>query len=203
MLRISIWRALRRLNQIWAMDITCISMAKVFVYLAVVLDWFLRRVLAWRLSITMEAAFCVDAVAESTFICDYYLGFRGVADRARTIPLDQIESILKKNRIDIVTNIESFAECTVQSITWWLDLLEKYEARYFMIAIEGESLLSREVDGSRIEFQPLIEQRGFELIAREPIYGSATSVAAYGLYPNRLYFLFRNKSMNPTRGTDF
>jgi putative transposase len=64
-LRISIWRALRRLNQIWAMDITCISMAKVFVYLAVVLDWFSRRVLAWRLSITMDAAFCIEALQEA------------------------------------------------------------------------------------------------------------------------------------------
>jgi putative transposase len=36
-----------------------------FVYLAAVLDWFSRRVLAWRLSITMEVAFCLDAVAEA------------------------------------------------------------------------------------------------------------------------------------------
>ena len=40
------------------MDITYIPMARGFVYLAVVLDWFSRRVLSWRLSITMEAAFC-------------------------------------------------------------------------------------------------------------------------------------------------
>jgi putative transposase len=46
-----------RPNQVWAMDITYIPMAKGFVYLAVVLDWFSRRVLSWRLSITMEAAF--------------------------------------------------------------------------------------------------------------------------------------------------
>ncbi len=47
-----------RPNQVWAMDITYIAMARGFVYLAVVLDWFSRRVLSWRLSITMEAAFC-------------------------------------------------------------------------------------------------------------------------------------------------
>ena len=46
-----------RPNQVWAMDITYIPMARGFVYLAVVLDWFSRRVLSWRLSITMEAAF--------------------------------------------------------------------------------------------------------------------------------------------------
>jgi putative transposase len=49
-------------NQVWAMDITYIPMARGFVYLAVVLDWFTRRVLSWRVSITMEAAFCVETL---------------------------------------------------------------------------------------------------------------------------------------------
>jgi putative transposase len=54
-----------RPNQVWAMDITYIPMAKGFVYLAVVLDWFSRRVQSWRLSITMEAAFCLEALEEA------------------------------------------------------------------------------------------------------------------------------------------
>jgi putative transposase len=54
-----------RPNQVWAMDITYIAMAKGFVYLAVVLDWFSRRVLSWRVSITMEASFCVAALEEA------------------------------------------------------------------------------------------------------------------------------------------
>ena len=52
-------------NQVWAMDITYIPMARGFVYLAAVVDWFSRRVLAWRLSITMEATFCIEAVEEA------------------------------------------------------------------------------------------------------------------------------------------
>jgi putative transposase len=52
-------------NQVWAMDITYIPMARGFVYLAAVVDWFSRRVLAWRLSITMEAAFCIEALEEA------------------------------------------------------------------------------------------------------------------------------------------
>jgi putative transposase len=54
-----------RPNQVWAMDITYIPMARGFVYLAVVLDWFSRRVLSWRVSITMEAAFCVEALEDA------------------------------------------------------------------------------------------------------------------------------------------
>jgi putative transposase len=57
--------AIERPNQVWAMDLTYIPMARGFVYLAVVLDWFSRRVLAWRLSITMEASFCVEALHEA------------------------------------------------------------------------------------------------------------------------------------------
>jgi putative transposase len=57
--------AVTRPNQVWAMDITYIPMARGFVYLAVVLDWFSRRVLSWRVSITMEAAFCVETLEEA------------------------------------------------------------------------------------------------------------------------------------------
>jgi putative transposase len=52
-------------NQVWAMDISYIPMARGFVYLAAVVDWFSRRVLAWRLSITLEVEFCLEAVEEA------------------------------------------------------------------------------------------------------------------------------------------
>jgi putative transposase len=57
--------AIERPNQAWAMDITCIPMARGFVYLAAVVEWFSRRVLSWRLSITMEVDFCLEAVEEA------------------------------------------------------------------------------------------------------------------------------------------
>ena len=47
------------------MDITCIPMARGFIYLAAVVDWFTRRVLAWRVSITLEADFCIEALEEA------------------------------------------------------------------------------------------------------------------------------------------
>jgi putative transposase len=52
-------------NQVWAMDITYIPMARGFVYLAAIIDWFSRKVLAWRLSITMDRAFCIEALEEA------------------------------------------------------------------------------------------------------------------------------------------
>jgi len=57
--------AVTRPNQVWAMDITYVPMARGFVYLTAVVDWFSRRVLAWRLSITLSADFCVEALEEA------------------------------------------------------------------------------------------------------------------------------------------
>ena len=54
-----------RANQVWCADITYIPMAHGFVYLVAVMDWFSRKVLAWRVSITMETAFCVEALQEA------------------------------------------------------------------------------------------------------------------------------------------
>lgn len=54
-----------RPNRVWAMDITYIPMARGFVYLTAVVDWFSRKVLAWRLSITMDTAFCIEAVEDA------------------------------------------------------------------------------------------------------------------------------------------
>src|SRR4051812_47609935 len=57
--------AVERPNQVWAMDITYIPMARGFVYLAAVVDWFSRKVLAWRLSIALSADFCIEALEEA------------------------------------------------------------------------------------------------------------------------------------------
>jgi len=54
-----------RPNQVWATDITYIPMARGFVYLCAVMDWFARRILAWRLSNTMEAEFCVEVLEDA------------------------------------------------------------------------------------------------------------------------------------------
>jgi putative transposase len=54
-----------RPNQVWATDISYIPMAKGFVYLCCVIDWFSRKVLSWKVSITMETSFCVEALQEA------------------------------------------------------------------------------------------------------------------------------------------
>mgnify|MGYP001059417741 CR=1 FL=1 len=58
-------RAITRPNEVWPMDITYLRMARGFVYLAVVLDWATRRALAWRLSTTLTADVCIEALEEA------------------------------------------------------------------------------------------------------------------------------------------
>jgi putative transposase len=57
--------AIERVNQVWCSDITYIPMAKGFLYLVVIMDWVSRAVLAWRLSNTLDADFCVEALEEA------------------------------------------------------------------------------------------------------------------------------------------
>lgn len=54
--------SIERPNQVWSTDITYIRLAKGFVYLVVVLDWFSRYVVSWRVSVTLDTAFCLEAL---------------------------------------------------------------------------------------------------------------------------------------------
>ncbi len=57
--------AINRPNQVWCADITYIPVRRGFLYLVAIMDWATRHVLAWRLSNTMDASFCVEALAEA------------------------------------------------------------------------------------------------------------------------------------------
>jgi len=57
--------AVTRPNQVWSTDITYIRLAKGFAYLVAIIDWYSRKVLAWRISNSMDAAFCVDCLEDA------------------------------------------------------------------------------------------------------------------------------------------
>ena len=54
-----------RANQVWCADITYLPMARGFCYLVAIMDWFSRKVLAWKLSNTLDSSFCVEALEEA------------------------------------------------------------------------------------------------------------------------------------------
>jgi len=59
------WMDITRPNQVWAADITYVPLGKGFCYLVAIMDWYSRRVLSWRVSNTLDADFCVEALKEA------------------------------------------------------------------------------------------------------------------------------------------
>ena len=57
--------AVTRPNQVWSTDLTYIRLARGFAYLVAIIDWYSRRVLAWRISNSMDASFCVDCLEDA------------------------------------------------------------------------------------------------------------------------------------------
>lgn len=134
--------------------------------------------------------FCVDAIPESTFICEYYLRFCGVDKKAIVVPLDEIEDILANNNIYLATNICSFSECYLEAISSWLDLLRKYNVRYLMVVPDayqsgGKKLLTTGHDGY-LDFLPAINSRGYKLIIKQPKYLDPF-IQKYGVTPTYHY----------------
>jgi hypothetical protein len=136
----------------------------------------------------IDPIYCTDAVAESTFLCDFYLRFRNA--RARAAPLDEVEALVKQGGIDIATNIHSFSECTRASISWWLALLREGRVKHLLVVPNrSEKILSTEPDGTRIDVADAFAGFGYRLRLKRPRYGDATAMERYGLGPT-WYLLF-------------
>ena len=134
---------------------------------------------------------CTDAVPESTFLCEYYLDFRGVADRTEVVPLDEIGTRLRTDRIDVATNIHSFSECPLSAVEWWLDAIVGARVRYLMVAMEcAGRLLTTEPNGAHIDLMPAIRSRGFRPVAVESKYEGAPSLQRLGIARDTCMFLF-------------
>lgn len=113
---------------------------------------------------------CVDAVAESTFLSEFYLAFRGCSPPARVVTLDAIEATLKAGAFDLAVNVHSWSECTYPAVAWWIDLLARLGVpRLLLVPNEATELLTLEGDGSRRDFAPLLAAAGYRLSHREPV----------------------------------
>lgn len=136
--------------------------------------------------------FCVDAVAVSTFLCEFYLRFRGVDDRASVVPLDELDMVLRANHIDLAINIHTFSECSLTAITAWLDLLVQHEVRYLFIVPNGPWPPDGGQHGSGVEgfceYEPLLYERGYRQIQHVPKYDDEI-VQRYGVSPCEYFLL--------------
>lgn len=90
---------INRANQVWASDVTYIPMETGFVYLTVIMDWYSRKVLSWRVSNSLDASFCVDALEEA--IHKFGLPEIFNTDQGCQYTSDDFTGVLKDNEIDI------------------------------------------------------------------------------------------------------
>ena len=86
-------------NQVWASDITYLPMESGFIYLTVIMDWYSRKVLSWRLSNSIDSSFCVDALEEA--IHRYGKPEIFNTDQGSQYTSDAFIDILKDHDIDI------------------------------------------------------------------------------------------------------
>jgi SAM-dependent methyltransferase len=130
---------------------------------------------------------CVDAVPESTFLCEFYLKHRGV--RAEVVPMDELEQKLVPGAYDLALNIHSFSECTYSAIEWWLMSIKRFRVRYLMIIPnDPEQFQSMEADHTRRDYAPLLRELGYTLIAQEPVFADPAVQMLMGVKDNMFLF---------------
>lgn len=126
--------------------------------------------LAHRASVaikSLSAYCCVDAVPESTFLCEYYTSFRSVTPPVRVVPLPQVVEF-SPGEFDLAANVHSFSECPLAAIAWWMELLAKLKVpRLFLVPNEQTGFLSTEEDGTRQDYLPVIERSGYHRVVEE------------------------------------
>jgi putative sugar O-methyltransferase len=129
---------------------------------------------------------CTDAVAISTFVCEYYLKFRGA--KARVIPLPQIERTLAQEKVDVAVNIHSWPECRPEAVQWWAHVLAKHRVRYiFVVTNDAEPQLPMRTNRGE-DLACLMDANGYRLVLCVPKYHDPV-VQAYGVSP-ATYFLW-------------
>lgn len=132
---------------------------------------------------------CADAVPESTFLCEFYLRFRGLQDKAEVIPLHELDARLTDRRFDLAVNVHSFSECTYAAIEWWLRRLRQLEVPKLMIVPNHPTrFLSTEVDRSHLDYAPLLKELGYRLSAQEPVFDDPAVQDLLGVRDNRFLF---------------
>jgi hypothetical protein len=149
--------------------------------------------LAHRMSAALEnlAAYdCIDGVATSTFLCDYYLDYRKVPETVRVVPLDQWESLA--DGYDLAVNVHSFSECSLETIRWWLGRIAERNIEWLLIVPNTpHELRSTELDGSMLDFAPEVEAAGYEQVDERPVFETDELRKLIDLHDT--FHLFRRK----------
>lgn len=144
-----------------------------------------HRLCGWSPEVEVVA---VDAVPVSSFLCEYYLGYRGCA-RARVVPLDEAAAAIAEGGFDVAVNVHSFGEAPRASITWWLAQVAAAEVPRLLIVHGDEGLYSVESDLSKRDYADVLERLGYRRVALDPKYAHSATLQRLGVFP-AWYHLF-------------
>lgn len=142
---------------------------------------------------SLENYLCADAIPESSFVCEYYLRYRGLEGRFKMVPAPEIDAALDLARADLAINIHSFSECSLDAVEWWMGRLAAHAVKHFMIVPnacghDGQVLLNNAGE----DMLPLIERSGYRLVAKEPKY-SDPEVQKSALNPTWFWLFERSE----------
>ncbi len=125
-----------RPDQVWAADITYVPMSRGFMYLVAIMDWHSRKVLSWRVSNSMEADFCVEALEEA--ICKYGCPEIFNTDQGRQFTSELFTTVLKDNNIKISMDGRGrYLDNIFIERLWWT---VKYQYLYLRAFDNGKDL---------------------------------------------------------------
>jgi putative transposase len=145
--------AIDRVNQVWCADVTCIPMAKGFLYLVVIMDWVSRAVLSWRLSNTLGADFCGAALEEALVRYDRPEIFN--TDQGSQFTSDDFPGILKRHEVTISMDGKGRCMDNIFVERLWRSL--KYEEVYlkaYATVAEAKAGIGAGLDFYNAERQP-------------------------------------------------
>jgi SAM-dependent methyltransferase len=139
----------------------------------------------------LSAWYCVDAVPESTFLCEYYLDRKGIAGRARAVPLDELGRLPGEGAIELAVAVHSMSEFPPAAVDFWAGLCARLEVRYLFVVPNGSARGGGALHfsyGNRDDFRPMLEAHGYRLQHAEPKYANP-EVQKHGITP-AWYYLF-------------
>lgn len=134
---------------------------------------------------------CVDAVPLSTFLCEFYLGFRGINSCTRSVPLHQLQGLVWP--FNFACNMYSFSEMPLSAVHFWLGFCADLQIPYFYLVPHAPDLvhphfLTSEPDGSHLDYLSSFPVYGYKLETRRPKFPVGMSDK---LIYNTEYWLFR------------
>jgi SAM-dependent methyltransferase len=132
--------------------------------------------------------FCVDTIPESSFICEYYLRYRGADSASRVVELPEARQLLSGVGIDLAIAINSLSECDSRAVEWWMGLLRDCGIRHLLVVphsarAAGRSVFVRDENSRRhVDMDSVLAPYGFTKVLIAPKYENA-AIQDFGVSP--------------------